>query len=102
MKLVKVAPYLIRHHAMKTYGEWRFCSTHLWRWIVRFTPRPLYPRCPRERRLGEPQSWCERGSEKKYPTSAGNWTRVVQVIFSHYIDQVIPAVAVVILYSYIN
>jgi hypothetical protein len=30
-------------------GEWRYCSTILdlgtrWRWVVSFTPRPLYPR----------------------------------------------------------
>jgi len=41
---------LIKHHAMKTYS--RSGSTHprilnlitRWRWVVSFTPRPLYPR----------------------------------------------------------
>jgi hypothetical protein len=33
---------------MTTYGEWRYSSTILeldnrWRWVVRFTPQPLYP-----------------------------------------------------------
>jgi hypothetical protein len=47
-------------------GEWRYSSTILdlstkWRWVVSFTPRPLYPRgnrpqYPLNRRLGEPQS----------------------------------------------
>jgi hypothetical protein len=34
---------------MKTNGEWRYSSTVIdlgtrWRWVVRFTPRPLYSR----------------------------------------------------------
>jgi hypothetical protein len=47
-------------------GEWRYSSTFLnlstrWRWVVSFTPLPLYPRgksprYPLDRRLGEPQS----------------------------------------------
>jgi hypothetical protein len=47
-------------------GEWRYSSTILdlsvrWRWLVSFTPQPLYPRgnSPRyslDRNLGEPQS----------------------------------------------
>ena len=41
-----------------------------WKWIVSFTPRPLYPRwkSPRHRlsrRLGGPQSRCERFGEEK-------------------------------------
>jgi hypothetical protein len=58
-----------------------------WRWIVSFTPRPLYPRdkssrFPLDRRLGGPQrlSGCA-GEEKNshhYPT--GNWTPVVQPV----------------------
>jgi hypothetical protein len=41
-----------------------------WRWIVSFTPRPLYPQgrsswCPFDRRLGGPQRRSGRGSEKK-------------------------------------
>jgi hypothetical protein len=41
-----------------------------WRWVVRFTPQPLYPRgknpwYPLARRLGGPQSWSGwRGEEK--------------------------------------
>jgi hypothetical protein len=41
-----------------------------WRWVVSFTPRPLYlqgkgPWCPLDRRLGGPQSRSERGGEEK-------------------------------------
>jgi hypothetical protein len=40
------------------------------RWVVSFTPRPLYPpgkipRYPSDRRLVEPQSRSERGGEEK-------------------------------------
>jgi hypothetical protein len=42
-------------------GEWRYSSIILelrtrWKWVVSFTPRPLYPLYPVNRRLGEPQS----------------------------------------------
>jgi hypothetical protein len=47
-------------------GEWRYSSTFLdlgtrWRWVVSFTPLPLYPRgkssrYPLDRRLGGPES----------------------------------------------
>jgi hypothetical protein len=41
-----------------------------WRWVVSFTPRPLYPRgkspwYPLDRRLGGPQSRYGRGGERK-------------------------------------
>jgi hypothetical protein len=41
-----------------------------WRWVVSFTPRPLYPqgkspRYPLQRRLGGPQSRSGRGGEEK-------------------------------------
>jgi hypothetical protein len=46
-----------------------------WRWVVSFTPRPLYLlweslRYPLDRRLGWPQSWSGRRGEEKiiYPT----------------------------------
>jgi len=35
------------------------------RWVVSFTPRPLYRRYPLYRRLGEPQSLSGRGGEEK-------------------------------------
>jgi hypothetical protein len=41
-----------------------------WRWVVSFTPRPLYPKkkspwYPLDRRLGGPQSRSGRGGEEK-------------------------------------
>jgi hypothetical protein len=41
-----------------------------WRWVVSFTPRPLYPQgksplYPLDRRLGGPQSRSGRGGEEK-------------------------------------
>jgi hypothetical protein len=41
-----------------------------WRWMVSFTPRPLYlqgrsPRYPLDRRLGGPQSRSGHGGEEK-------------------------------------
>jgi hypothetical protein len=41
--------YVIKYYAMKAYGEWRYSSIILelgtrWRWMVNFTPLPLYPR----------------------------------------------------------
>jgi hypothetical protein len=43
-----------------------------WRWVVRFTPRPLYPQgkstlYPLDRRLGRLQSRSGRGGEEKNP-----------------------------------
>jgi hypothetical protein len=58
----------IKHYAMKTFGgswciEPRFLDLGTrWRWVVSFTPRPLYlwgksHQYPSVRRLGGPQSW---------------------------------------------
>jgi hypothetical protein len=45
----------------KHMGEWKYSSTFLdlgtrWRWVVSYTPLPLYPRYPLDRRLDGPQS----------------------------------------------
>jgi hypothetical protein len=60
---------------METYwGSWGILPRILnldarWRWVVSFTPRPLYLRCkipprhPFDRRLGGPQSWFGRGGK---------------------------------------
>jgi hypothetical protein len=62
--------------------KWRYSSTILdlgtmWRRVVRFTPRPLYPwgnrpRYPLGRRLGGAQSRSRRYGEEKSLASAGN------------------------------
>jgi hypothetical protein len=41
-----------------------------WKWVVGYTPRPLYPQgkspwYPLDRKLGEPQSRSGRGGEEK-------------------------------------
>jgi len=57
---------LIKHHVMKTYSESGgiapciFNHVARWRWVVSFTPRPLYSPgnsiiYSLDRRLGEPQ-----------------------------------------------
>jgi hypothetical protein len=64
---------LIKHHAMKTYGG--IDAVHIvnpgtrWRWVVRFTPPPLYPqgkspRYPSDGGIGGPQNQFGRGGEK--------------------------------------
>jgi hypothetical protein len=45
---------LIKHHAMKASGEWRYSSIILdlgssWRWVISLTLRPLYSRRKRPR-----------------------------------------------------
>jgi hypothetical protein len=51
-----------------------------WRWVVSFTPRPLYhrgksPRYPLDRRLSGPQSRSERRREDKIVYPSGTRTR---------------------------
>jgi hypothetical protein len=62
---------LIKHYAFKTYGGTAPGILNfgtMWRWLVSFLPRSLYPRgkCPQypfKRRIGDPQSRLERGRE---------------------------------------
>jgi hypothetical protein len=67
---------LTKHHAMKTYwGSGYIAPRSLdlgtrWRWVVSFTPRPLYPQGKSpwhtlDRKLGGPQSRSGRGGEEK-------------------------------------
>jgi hypothetical protein len=57
-----------------------------WRWVVSFTPRPLYsqgnsPWYPLDRRLGEPQSRSgHNGKEKNSQPLQGIETRIIQPI----------------------
>jgi hypothetical protein len=73
---VKLSLCLTKYHAMKTYwgsGSRAQRSLDLgtrWRWVVSFTPRPLYsqgkrPQCPLDRRLGGPQSRSGHSVEEK-------------------------------------
>jgi hypothetical protein len=74
---VKLSLCLMKHNAVKTYGEWTSILNvgSRWRWVVIFTVRPVYPRgkCPRyplDRRLGRPHSQSGSGGEEKNPFSA--------------------------------
>jgi hypothetical protein len=84
---------------MKTYGEWRYSSTILdlgtsWRWVVSFTPRPLFPRGNRSRyvfdkSLSGRQSWYGRRGEEKicYPCKESNLdSSTVQPVALRYAD----------------
>jgi len=68
--------FLTKHHATKKYWGSGGIAPHIldvgttWRWVVSFTPRPLYtqgksPRYPLDRRLGGPQSRSGHGGEEK-------------------------------------
>jgi hypothetical protein len=80
--------------------EWRYSSTILdlctrWRWVVGFSPRPLYPRgngprYPLDRRLGGPQSLSGPCGEEKNLAPAGIQTLAVHSIARLYTDWAIP------------
>jgi hypothetical protein len=55
----------------------------IWRWMVSFTPLPLYPRRKGpDRSLGGLWIWYGRGGEESYPfiTAAGSRTPIVQFV----------------------
>jgi hypothetical protein len=64
----------LRHEGV--LGEWRYSPRIFylgtrWRWVVSFTPQPIYHQgkstwYPLDRRLGEPQSRSGRGGEEKH------------------------------------
>jgi hypothetical protein len=67
---------MTEHHLMKVcFGSRGIAPLILdlitgWRWVVSFTPRPLYlqwksPWYPLDKRLGGPQSQSERGGEER-------------------------------------
>jgi hypothetical protein len=81
--------------------EWRYSSTILylgtrWRWVVIFTPLPLYsrgnnPRWPLDRTLGWPQSRSWRyGEWRESLASAENRTLAVYFVYHSYTDWDIP------------
>jgi hypothetical protein len=84
--------------------EWMYRSTFLdlgttWRWVVNFTPRPLYPRgksprYPLDRRLGGTQSRSGRFGEQNilWPCQDSNSDpSIVQPVAGSYTDWAIPA-----------
>jgi hypothetical protein len=76
--------------------EWRYSSTITvlgirWRWIVSFTPLPLYPwrkspRYPLYRRLVGLQSWSGRCGEEKNLAPPRDRNRAVQPVTNRYTD----------------
>jgi hypothetical protein len=66
-----------------------------WRWVVSFTPWPLYaqgknPRSPLIRRLGVLHCRSGRYGGERNLTPAGNWTTAVQPIARHRTDWANP------------
>jgi hypothetical protein len=74
---------IIQHHAMKTYWGSGGLAPNInldtgWRWVVSFTPRPLYPRgkslrYPLGRRLDRPDSRSGRGAKEKKSNDCPCW-----------------------------
>jgi hypothetical protein len=81
-------------------GEWRYSSTILdlgtvWRRVVSFTPRQLYPRgnrqhSPLDTRLGGPYSRSGCWGEEKYQDIAGIRILAVQPVARWYSNGAIP------------
>jgi hypothetical protein len=77
------------------YSSTIFGRSARWRWVVSFSPRPLYcqgksPRYPLDRRLGGPQSRSERNGEEKEVASAGIRIPVVYPVARRYTDWAVP------------
>jgi hypothetical protein len=68
---VKLSQCLIKYQAMKMYWASVGVAPRIlnpsirWKWVVIFTPRPLYPQYPLDSGLGGPQSQSGRGGEEK-------------------------------------
>jgi hypothetical protein len=72
----------------------------IWRWVVSFTPWPLYPQgksplYPLDRKLGGPQSRSGRGDEEKNSQSPP----IIQPVAQRYTDWAIPAFTAVLVTS---
>jgi hypothetical protein len=74
-------------------GEWMYRSTYSWprhyswRWVVRFTHWPLYPRYTLDRMLGGPPKPSGRRGEKFWPYRDSNsYPSSVQPVASRYTD----------------
>jgi hypothetical protein len=81
---------LTNHHAMKTYWGSGGIYPHILdlgarcRWVVSFTPRPLYPQgkspwYPLDRRLGGAQSRSGQGGEQIFT----HYTRKNFMLYTH-------------------
>jgi hypothetical protein len=66
-----------------------------WKWVVCFTPRPLYPRYSLNRRLDGPLSRSGRHGDVKILASIGTNPLVVQPVASRYTDHTACAIQVI-------
>jgi hypothetical protein len=83
---VKMSLCLIKEHHEEVLGSGSITPRILnlgirWRWVVSFTPRPLYPLgkscwCPLNRRMGEPQSRSGCCGDKKKTCNCRDLTEV--------------------------
>jgi hypothetical protein len=101
---LKLSLCLTKYRAMKNCGSGGIARRILnfgtrWRWVVSFTPRPLYPQrksppYPLDRRLGGPQSRSGRGDEKNSqppPRESNPRTPIVQPVAQRSTDWAITA-----------
>jgi hypothetical protein len=71
---------LTKHHTMKKYWGSGGIASHVldlgtrWRWVVSFTPRPLYPVSIVWEAEWAPEPFCTRWWREKFPAPAGNRT----------------------------
>jgi hypothetical protein len=89
-----------RHEGVLGIGSIVSCVLDIrtiWRWVVSFTPGPLYPKgrspwYPLDRRLSGPQSLSGRGGEEKFPRprlESNPRTLILQLVSQRYTDWVI-------------
>jgi hypothetical protein len=94
---VKLSLCLTKHHTMKTcWGSGGIAPCILdvtrWRWVVSFTPWPLYPQgksswYPLDRRLGGPQCCSGHGGEEKNSQVLINKTpEIISLTFCIYLQ----------------
>jgi hypothetical protein len=112
--MVKLSLCLTKHYSMKTYWGSGGIVPYILdlgtrrRWVVSFTPRPLYPqgKCPwypLDRRWGGPQSHSGHGGEEKYshPPHRESNPRIpiVQPVAQRYTDWAITALVALMYWS---
>jgi hypothetical protein len=89
---VIASPLLLLPIPWRHMGTWKYSSTILdlgtrWRLVASFTPQPLCPRYPLDRRLGGSQNRSGRCWEKS--CTARNQTRAIQPVAHAYTDSAI-------------